>query len=378
MNLKLFFKATPIIEGLSQSALGNSIKSLTDDSLDLEQMDLALLGLTEDRGTQVNLGVSEGADRIRERFYRLKKSNTSYKLADLGNLQNGETYDDTIARLREVCEHLMAHKVVPIIIGGTHDLSLGQYYAYESKNNLISALNIDARLDVEIQGDHNETFLSKLITHQPNFLFSYNHLGHQEYLVEADALNALEKLYFEALRLGEIRDNIQQAEPVIRMSNMLAFDTSAIKSSDAPGNAKAEPFGLTGEEACQLMWYAGMNEKMSSVSISEYNPTLDDQLEKTASIIGTMIWYFIEGYYNRKDTGQFNSDNYTKYTVSFEGSEDIMTFFKSNLTEKWWMLVSYGEGHLDRAYIPCSYEDYTAATHGDFPERWIKAQGKLI
>ena len=378
MNLKLFFKAPPTIEGLSQSALGQSIKSLTDDSLDLEQMDLAIVGLTEDRGTHVNLGVSEGADRIRERFYRLKKSSTNYKLVDLGNLQNGETYEDTIARLREVCEHLMAHKVVPIVIGGTHDLSLGQYYAYESKKDLISVLNVDARLDVEIQGDPNETFLSKLITHQPNFLFSYNHLGHQEYLVEADALSALEKLYFEALRLGEIRDNIKHAEPVIRMANMLAFDTSAIKSSDAPGNAKAEPFGLTGEEACQLMWYAGMNEKMSSVSISEYNPTLDDQLEKTASIIGTMIWYFIEGYYNRKDTGQFNSDNYTKYTVSFEGSEDTMTFYKSNLSEKWWMLVSYGEGHLDRAYIPCSYEDYTAATHGDFPERWIKAQGKLI
>ncbi len=378
MNLKLFFKAPPTIEGLSQSALGQSIKSLTDDSLDLEQMDLAIVGLTEDRGTHVNLGVSEGADRIRERFYRLKKSSTNYKLVDLGNLQNGESYEDTIARLREVCEHLMAHKVVPIVIGGTHDLSLGQYYAYESKKDLISVLNVDARLDVEIQGDPNETFLSKLITHQPNFLFSYNHLGHQEYLVEADALSALEKLYFEALRLGEIRDNIKHAEPVIRMANMLAFDTSAIKSSDAPGNAKAEPFGLTGEEACQLMWYAGMNEKMSSVSISEYNPTLDDQLEKTASIIGTMIWYFIEGYYNRKDTGQFNSDNYTKYTVSFEGSEDTMTFYKSNLSEKWWMLVSYGEGHLDRAYIPCSYEDYTAATHGDFPERWIKAQGKLI
>ena len=90
-----------------------------------------------------------------------------------------------------------------------------------------------------------------------------------------------------------------------------------------------------------------------------------------------MIWYFIEGFYNRKDTGQFNSDNYTKYTVSFEGSEDTITFFKSNLSDKWWMLVSYGEGHLDRAYIPCSYEDYTAATHGEF-ERWIKAQGKLI
>jgi len=378
MNLKLFFKAPLNIEGLSQSALGNSIKSLTDESLEIEKMDLAIVGLTEDRGTQVNLGVSEGADRIREKFYRLKKSGVQLKLADLGNLQKGESYEDTLARLKEVCEYLMANKVIPIIIGGTHDLCMGQYLAYESGDELISVLNVDARMDVEVQGDHNETFLSKLITHKPNFLFSYNHLGHQQYLVEADALSALQKLYFEALRLGEIRENVKLAEPVIRMANMLSFDVSAIRSADAPGNAKAEPFGLTGEEACQVMWYAGMNEKMSSVSLMEYNPTLDDQHEKTAAILGTMVWYFIEGFYNRKDTGQFNSDNYTKYTVSFEGSDDTMTFYKSNRSEKWWMLVNYGEGMLDRAYIPCSYEDYTAATHGDFPERWIKAQGKLI
>lgn len=378
MNLKLFFQAPAEIEGLPQSALGKSIKSLTDDSLEIEKMDLAIVGLTEERGTQINLGVAKAAQKIREKLYRLKKSHVQLKLADLGNLQNGEAYDDTVARLTEVCEYLRAHKVVPIIIGGTHDLCLGQYLAYQQAEELISVLTVDARMDVEIQGDHNETFLSKLITHKPNFLFSYNHLAHQQYLVEADALSAIQKLYFEALRLGELRDNIQLAEPIIRMANMLTFDVSAIKSADAPGNAKAEPFGLTGEEACQLMWYAGMNEKMSSISLSEYNSSLDDQHEKTATILATMIWYFIEGYYHRKDTGQFNSSNYTKYTVSFEGSDDTMTFYKSNRSEKWWMLVNYGEGMLDRAYIPCSYEDYTAATRGDFPERWIKAQGKLI
>lgn len=378
MNLKLFFKSPPTIEGLQPSDLGNSIKTLNDASLEIEKMDIALVGLTEERGTQLNIGVAKAADRIREKLYRLKRSGSKLKLADLGNLQNGETYEDTIDRLREVCEHLMATKVIPIIIGGTHDLSMGQYLAYEQHEDLISVLNVDARLDVEVQGDQNETFLSRLITHKPNFLFSYNHLAHQQYLVEADALSAVQRLYFEALRLGEIRDNIKLAEPIIRMANMLSFDISAIKSADAPGNVKAEPFGLTGEEACQLMWYAGMNEKMTSVSLMEYNPTLDDRHHKTAAIIATMVWYFIEGFYNRKDTGQFNSDNYTKYTVSFEGSDDTMTFYKSNRTEKWWMLVNYGEGMLDRAYIPCSYEDYTAATHGDFPERWIKAQGKLI
>ncbi|WP_305982354.1 formimidoylglutamase [Roseivirga thermotolerans] len=378
MNLQLFFKAPPKIDGLHESALGNSIKQLNDPGLDITKTDIAIVGLTDNRGTRVNVGVSGAADRIREKFYRLKRSSNTYRLADLGNLQNGENQEDTAERLREVCEHLLAAKVIPIIIGGTHDFALPQYLAYESKKDLISVLNVDAKLDVEEEGDANETFLSRLITHQPNFMFSYNHLAHQSYLVEAGALTALDKLYFEALRLGELREKFAHAEPIVRMANMMTFDITAIRAADATGNAGAQPFGLTGEEACQLMWYAGMNEKMSSVSIAEYNPDLDDQHYSTGAIISTMIWYFIEGFYNRKDTGQFNSDQYTKYTVSFEGTDDTMTFFKSKLTEKWWMLVNYGENFMDRAYIPCSYEDYTTATHGDFPERWIKAQGKLI
>ena len=378
MNLKLFFKAADKIEGLHESALGNSIKQLNDESLDISKTDLAIIGVTDNRGSSVNLGVSLAADRIRQKFYRLKKSNSTYRVADLGNLQNGEEYQDTLDRLREVCEHLMAAKVTPIIIGGTHDLAMAQYLAFESKKDLISVLNVDAKLDVEVQGDENETFLSKLITHKPNFMFSYNHLAHQSYLIESAALSALEKLYFEALRLGELRENFQNAEPIVRMANMLTFDITAIRNADATANANAQPFGLYGEEACQLMWYAGMNEKMNSVSISEYNPDLDDQHFSTASVVATMLWYFVEGYYNRKDTGQFNSDQYTKYTVSFEGTDDTMTFYKSKLSEKWWMLVNYGDKMLDRAYIPCSYEDYTTATHGDFPDRWIKAQGKLI
>lgn len=378
MNLKLFFKAAEKVVTLHDSALGNSIKQLNDDSLDITKTDLAIIGVTDNRGTSVNVGVSEAADRFRQKFYRLKKSNSTYRIVDLGNLQNGEAYQDTQDRLKEVCEHLMAAKVTPIIIGGTHDMALSQYLAYESKKDLISVLNVDARLDVEAQGDDNETFLSKLITHRPNFMFSYNHLAHQSYLVESGALSALDKLYFEALRLGELREKFQNAEPIIRMANMLSFDMTAIRNSDAMGNSNAQPFGLSGEEACQIMWYSGMNEKMSSVSISEYNPVLDDQHYSTAGVVATMVWYFIEGFYNRKDTGQFNSDHYTKYTVSFEGTDDTMTFYKSKLSEKWWMLVNYGDKMMDRAYIPCSYEDYTTATHGDFPERWIKAQAKLI
>lgn len=378
MNLKLFFQLPKAENDLLPSALGTSILSLANENIDLAKVDLALIGITENRGTEENYGVSEAAESIRKALYRLKKSKSNYRIIDLGNLQNGENLEDTHDRLREVCEFLMAQKILPVILGGTHDLSLAQYRAFETSHDLISVLNVDAKMDVEVKGASNQTFLTKLITHKPNFLFSYNHLAHQEFLVEAGALTAMNQLYFEALRLGELRENFEKAEPIIRMANMLAFDIGAIRSADAPANIEAQPFGLTGEEACRIMWYAGLNERMKSISISEYNPALDEGQNRTAKVIAAMVWYFIEGYYQRKDTGEFNSSAYVKYTVSFEGTDDTLTFFKSKKSEKWWILVQHGEGFRDRAYIPCSYEDYTEATHGDFPERWIKAQGKLV
>ncbi len=105
---------------------------------------------------------------------------------------------------------------------------------------------------------------------------------------------------------------------------------------------------------------------------------MDDDVLKTASVMATMIWYFIDGFYNRKDSGKFESSNYVKYSVSLEGHKDTLTFYKSKVTEKWWMAVTYGTKHQETAYIPCSYADYQKSINGDFPERWIHAHGKLV
>lgn len=378
MNLKLFFSPVTLPDTLPNNSLGKNITSLADDNFDITKCDIALIGLTENRGATDNEGVSDAAEKIREKFFRLKKGSAQYRITDLGNLNNGETLEDTQDRIHEVCEFLLSQKILPIFIGGSHDLCLGQFRAYESLPELITVLNVDATLDLEPEGDEHHTFLQKLLTHSPNYLFSYNHLGHQGYLVGQDHLTVLDKLYFEAMRLGELREKFQESEPLVRMANMMTFDISAIRGADAPGNAFAQPFGLSGEEACQLCWYGGMNEKLSSISISEFNPGFDDQHGKTASVVATMIWYFIEGFYNRKDSGRFESSEYTKYVVSQEGTDDTMTFYKSKTTDKWWMLVTFGEKHNQRAYLPCSYADYTNATHGELPDRWIRAQVKLL
>jgi formiminoglutamase len=217
--------------------------------------------------------------------------------------------------------------------------------------------------------------------HEPNYLFSYTHLAYQSYLIDPLSVSVLEKLYFEAFRVGQLRTNIQEIEPAIRNADLLSFDITAIRSSDAPGNVNAQPFGLTGEEACQVCWYAGQNEKLSSIGFYEYNPRWDDEHNKTASIIATMIWYFVEGYYYRKNEQNFRSNDFLKYTVSMPVEPETLSFYKSKFSEKWWMEVPYPGGkekYARNSIVPCSYSDYQTAVKGEVPERYINTLAKLI
>jgi formiminoglutamase len=384
MDLNLFF--SPVDEGLIDeiSSISSVCKSININSSkipDLKGHELALIGITENRGNDKNTGVSLAADEIRKKFYHLKRGHGNYNIIDLGNLNSGIDLDETYGRIKEVCEFLIAKGIVPLIFGGSHDISLGQFYGYEGLEKLISVLNVDALLDLEESGPANASHIHKMLTYEPNFLFNYSHLGYQSYLIESTSIEVLERLYFETYRVGMLRQVLEEMEPVIREADMLSFDISAIRSSDAPGNINAQPFGLTGEEACQICWYAGMNDKLSSAGFYEYNPDFDDDAKKTASVISTMIWYFIEGFYHRKNEGGFSSNDYLKYVVDMPGSQPaIITFYKSKLSDKWWLEVpsetsvsAFGRNSL----VPCAYADFQTANNGEVPDRFINAIARL-
>lgn len=343
---------------------------------------IAIFGINEERGTNNNKGSAQAADNIRKKLYNLKKGTGAYNIVDLGNLNPGIDLDETYVRISEVCRMLLESNVLPIILGGPQDLDIGQYRGYEEMEKLVSLLNVDAFLDLEDGKDQpmSRQHINKILLHEPNYLFSYTHLAHQTYLIDPLSSSILEKLYFEAFRIGQMRTNLQEMEPAIRNADMLSFDITAIRSSDAPGNANAQPFGLTGEEACQICWYAGLNEKLSSIGFYEYNPSKDDELKKTASVIATMVWYFLEGYYHRKNEQDFKTNDFIKYVVSMPVEPETIAFYKSKFTEKWWMEVAYnkpGAKYPRNSVVPCSYADYQTATKGEVPGRYISTLAKL-
>lgn len=350
---------------------------------DLENADIAIFGVCEDRLAVTNKGCASAPNEVRKHLYKLFSVGFTPRVVDLGNIMPGHSENDTFFAMSEVIDSLMRSNIVPVIIGGSQDLTYAQFRGYEKLEQTINIVNIDATFDIGGADDalSNQTFLGKIILHQPNYLFNYSNIGYQTYLVPPASLNMMNKLYFDTYRLGQIRDNIVEAEPVIRHADMISFDMSALKHSDAPAHEEASPNGFYAEEACQMMRYAGMNDKLTSLGIYEINPDYDTQ-GKTASLAAQMIWCFIDGYYGRKkDFPSRSSADYTRFHVFLQDNKYEINFYKSAKSDRWWMEVPYPpdknlkfERHT---LIPCSYKDYETACKDDIPDRWWQTYQKL-
>ncbi len=375
MDLKLFFDPVSFeIESYPETSFCSAIYVNSEIMPEHEEMDIALIGMMENRGGNSNSGYAAAADEVRKQLYGLKKGVGRFKIVDLGNFRNGPEWEDTILRLKEVIGYLMEKGILPILIGGTHDLDWGQYLGYESAEKLVTVLGVDNTFDFQDSEQQSKSHLDRIFRHDPNFLFNYYHLGHQSYLIHHKQADLMERMSFEAIRLGVVKENIKDLEPVVRDADMLTFDMSALQAHYAPGATDAKVYGLTGEEACQLCWYAGLNDKLSSAGFYEYDVTKDSEDRKTAFVMATMIWYFIEGFYGRKEGHSFNSNDYLIYEVTLGGDPDSIKFYKSQLSEKWWMEIPNpdGEGIFNRnRMIACNYADYETALKGEIPDRWV-------
>jgi len=371
-------------QALPSDALGNAIQAYFCQGKfpDFENAKIALIGVGDDRGNPSNRGADSGMDNIRKEFYNLKIHQHPQKIIDLGNIKRGATLEDTYAAIATVVYELIPLKIIPIILGGSQDLTYGHYAGYKKLEQVINIVSIDSRFDLGNPEDsvNANTFLGKIILEQPNYLFNYSNIGYQTYYVGTESVDLMKKLYFDTYRLGQVRDDIQETEPIVRNADLVTVDLSVIRQSDAPGNAQASPNGFFGEEICQILMYAGISDKLSGLGIYEYNPALDKR-GQTASLVAQMIWYFIEGVSARKqDLPLLNANNYITYRVAVENVETEITFIKSTKSDRWWMKLPMDANknrYLSHHLLPCSYKDYQQACNNEVPDRLWNALQKL-
>ena len=359
--------------------IGRLIDSHVNDSFpDLKFSEIAFFNVNEFKGSENYASESECS--IRNFLYSYHQDKFP-RVSDLGYLKIMSSRKETFEAIENVCKFLIHNGTIPFIIGGGNDISYAVYKAYASSDKFISLTSVDSKFDIGLDKDNlsSSSYFGKILADKPNKLFHFTNLAFQSYFVSKFATEMLNAMHFDALRLGNLRANFSEAEPILRNTDFLSFDISAIQHSYASGNVYSSPNGLNGEESLRIMRYAGLSDKVSAIGLFEYNQDLDIR-DQTAYLLAQMIWYFIDGYSIRKNELNPVAKSCIKYTVAFEDGKNEIKFFKSKKSGRWWVGVPfYKEGNRDAQmyYIACSYRDYEIAISGDIPDKWLKTFNKL-
>lgn len=347
-------------DALETYSFGKNIRLHGAAFPDLKNVRVALLGVRE-----------KEANAVRESLYRTVYPFPKDSIADLGNLRRPEA-----AVLIPVLFELLSGKVVPVVLGGGDELAAAQFLAYQEAKSLVNLAVVDELLHLsESQSAPGQKAVyAPLLSPRHPLLFHFGLVGFQTHQTPPGVVDFLQQNNFDAVRLGKSRTAMEETEPVLRDADLLTFHLRALKQAEASGVDHPSPSGFFVEEACQLCRYAGMSDKLTSFGL--YGHQIDrDPDRQTAQAISQMLWYFLDGYFNRKNDFPATTDSLTEYIVDFRQLHYQLTFWKSTRSGRWWMQtpVSSKKKYQRHYLVPCSFQDYQAACREELPDRLLQA-----
>ncbi|MFD2099678.1 formimidoylglutamase [Flagellimonas iocasae] len=371
-------KVLAFSEFLPQQSIGKNIYVHTEkDGLPVfAHADVAIFGVLESRNAFEKKTELLDVDEIRIQLYRLMMGNWNSTIIDIGDVEEGDTVEDTYFVVKEIVAGLLEENIIPIIIGCTQDITFPTYRAFDKIKEMVNLVSIDSRFDFgeddELISSHS--YMSRIITDKPNNLFNFSNIGYQSYFNAQEEIDLMERLFFDAYRLGDIAANLELTEPVLRSTDIVSLDLRAIRACEMGLSKNFSPNGFTGREICTIARYAGISDRVSLFGIYE-----GENSHQAFQMIAQIIWYFIEGLSFRvKETPTSKSEDFTKFTVPTDTEE--LVFYKSHVTERWWVEVpSILPEHTKTnsvALLPCTEGDYLDACNQNIPERWFKAYRK--
>lgn len=383
MEFELSFDPVVVeFDDFHANQLGSLIDVYTTGQFpNLSESDIVIFTVKENRGS-ITDNKTTNLDEVRNQLYFLFQGQNRLRIADLGDLKIGESLADTHQLLSDVLQECSSRNLFALFIGGSQDCSLAQYKSFVQKNQYCNMVAIDSKFDLSIERDNLDalSYLNHILNYQPNVLFNYSNLGYQSYLVSRSEIDLLNKLNFDFHRLGEIRSNLEEFEPVLRDANFITLDLNVIKMSDSPAVSDGSPNGLTSDEVCQLMRYSALGHKLESLAISNFD-SLKDSNHQSSMLIAQMIWCFFEGFFHKMRNITASDENLIKYHVSMHNGDYNTCFYKNKHNDKWWMEIPIihdsNQKFNSHCFVPCSYKDYVLASNGDVPERWWKAFQKI-
>ncbi len=357
----------------------HSIRINTPDTpiSDIGRYNFALLGVKEDQNAFLP-GAASAPDRIREKLYTLGYiTGKKLRIIDLGNLKITGNINDTYFALRDIIEELISRKVVPIVFGGSQDLTYGLSLAFNNKGKFWNLTTLDSKLDFDSGNNtiRSESYLDTIFKENKDKKLNYTNIGHQLYFTPVKMLDRLENMGNESIRLGAARASLSATEPVMRDTDILSIDMSCVRQSDAPGASIPTPNGFFGHELCQLTRYAGASPRLKAIGFFEISPGQDIN-NHTAHLAAQAAWYFLEGATLRMPE-EPRSGGSKKFIIDMNAPDDKLVFYKSTRTDRWWIELPVADPESGKnLLLACSYEDYQKACNHEIPDRWWKRMRK--
>ncbi len=352
-------------EGFRASQIGSKITIYDETFPDLEQADVIIAGCGEYRGGGMASQNFDVANAVRKHFYSLFHWHKNISIADIGNIRIGKKINDSRSAIENVLADLSRKGRKLVLIGGSHDNTIAQSNAFKKLNRLHQIITIDAKIDLDKDSPRfDDNYLLDLFMQSPNFIKHYNHIGFQSYFVHPEMLETIDKLRFDCFRVGIVKEDMEEMEPIFRDSEMLSLDISAFANAYAPANTLT-PNGFNGEEMCTLLKFAGLSHTMETIGIYGYDYNKDKE-ELTAKQLSHCLWYLLDGVYKARQEATFDdNEHFNEYHLAFTEVQTV--FLQSKKTGRWWMKLP------NDTYIACSYNDYHLASQNEIPERWLRA-----
>ena len=373
--------AAEVLSGLAlhpPQVLGKNIQIHTEATgfPELNEVRIAVVGVAEIRNSYFEQAHFDAA-AFRKAWYALYPGNWQLGIADLGDLPNGASVEDTYQALKDICLHLRQINIIPVVIGGSHDLIYPLYRSFEKTQQLVNIVSVDNQFDFSQEEEliSGRSYMSRIIMEQPNYLYNYTNLGYQSYLIAQEELDLMDKLFFESYRLGSFADDVTITEPLLRDADIVSVDMKVLAASASGNFQTGAPNGIDGRTLCALSRYAGLSDRLSIFGVFELQQT-----PLFFKLLAQAIWYFIEGVSQRFDEYPvLTSQGFKKYTVTLSDFE--LLFFQSEKSQRWWINVS-NENYIDNktassTLLSCTPEDYHLACKDILPERWWKAMKRV-
>ena len=270
--------------------------------------DIGIVGYVCDEGVKRNqgrIGAQKGPKSVRNKLGKLPIHYKNKKIVDFGDIICLDHYlEDCQKALSKTVSTLISNKILPIAIGGGHDIAYANFNGIKEaiknvSNNKIGIINFDAHFDlraVETQPNSGTPF-NQILTENNDVAYFAIGIQQQSNPKELFEIAAQKRVSYISNFDCETfsKDLKSNLNAFIKEVDYLyiTIDMDGFSSAYAPGVSAPSSLGFTPGFVYKVLGFLFQSKKVISCDIAELNPDFDMD-DSTASLAARLVDYMVQ------------------------------------------------------------------------------------